>query len=140
MNVNPYLNFDGQTEEAMRFYADALGAELGPINRFSDIPGDMPMSDETKQRVMHVTLTLPSGAQIMASDTMPGMGPARVAGNAFTISLHPTDRATADAIFAALAEGGQVFHPLAEQFWGAYFGSLADRFGVQWMINCEAGA
>jgi PhnB protein len=140
MQINPYLNFDGHTEEAMTFYAKALGGTLTPINRFGEMPGDFPMSDAMKQRVMHVGLQLPGGAMIMASDTMPGMGPPRVAGNASSISVHPDDRATADAMFRALAEGGTVTMPLAEQFWGDYFGSLTDRFGMQWMINCAAPA
>ena len=138
MQINPYLNFDGHTEEAMRFYAAALGGTLTPMSRFGEMPGDMPMSDEQKQRVLHVGLQLPSGAMIMASDTMAGMGPPFVAGNNVHISLNPDNRATADAMFAALGEGGTVTMALTEQFWGDYFGSLTDRFGVHWMVNCAS--
>lgn len=140
MRVHPYLNFDGTTEAAMGFYAQALGGTLTPINRFGEMPGDMPMTDALKQRVLHVGLELPSGEKIMASDTFPGMGPPQQVGNNFSISLHPDDRATAEAIFAALSDGGRVTVQLADQFWGAYFGFLTDRFGVQWMINCEGPA
>lgn len=138
MKVHPYLNFDGHTEAAMRFYAQALGGTLTPIHRFGDMPGDTPMSDEAKRRVMHVGLDLPNGVKIMASDTMPGFSPPWVAGNAYSISLHPTSRAQADAAFQALSEGGTVTMPLADQFWGDYYGSLTDRYGIQWMVNFNA--
>jgi PhnB protein len=140
MHAHPYLNFDGHTEEAMRFYAAATGGTLTPFHRFGDMPGDMPLTDEQKRRVMHVGIDLPSGAKIMASDTLPGFGPDWSAGNHISISLHPETRAQADAVFAALAEGGIITSPLADQFWGDYFGSLTDRFGVQWMVNCGARA
>ena len=136
MKVNPYLTFDGDAEEAMRFYAQALGGSLGPINRFSEMPGDAPLSEDLKQRVMHVTLELPGGESIMASDAFPGMGEPFTAGNNYSISLHPTQVQVAEQLFAKLSEGGQVTTPLVKQFWGAHFGILVDRFGVHWMINC----
>lgn len=136
MKVNPYLTFDGNAEEAMRFYAQVLGGSLGPINRFSEMPGETSFSEDMKQRVMHVTLAQPDGESIMASDTFPGMGGPFALGNNFSISLHPTQVQAAEQLFAELSEGGQVTTPLVKQFWGAHFGSLVDRFGVQWMINC----
>ena len=78
------------------------------------------------------------GRPIMASDVLPGMGPARVVGNHINISLHPSSKAEADRVFAALAEGGTVTMPLADQFWGDYFGSFVDRYGVPWMINTSS--
>ena len=134
MKVVPYLNFDGQTEEAMRFYAQALRGELTEIHRFGGMPG-MDLPEAHKNRVMHVGLQLAGGQTIMASDTMPGMSPPRVAGNSFSISVHPESRDDADRIFAALSEGGTVTMPLADQFWGDYYGALTDRYGVQWMVN-----
>ena len=135
MKILPYLNFDGTAEEAMTFYAAALGGTLTEVFRFGAMPGDTPLDDDLKNRVMHVGLELADGAMIMASDTFPGMSPPWVAGNASSISVHPDSRAQADAFFAALSAGGTVDMPLADQFWGDYFGSLTDRFGVQWMIN-----
>lgn len=136
MKIHPYLNFDGRTEEAMRFYADVLRGELSEIHRFGGMPGDVPAA--LKDRVMHVGIELPDGQRIMASDTMPGMGPDPVAGNTFSISINPDSRAEADRIFAALAAGGHVGMPLEDQFWGDYYGHLTDRFGVQWMLNFSA--
>lgn len=137
MKLHCYLNFDGTTEEAIRTYAKILGGTLTEIHRF----GSMPMHDgtqlsaEQQQRVLHVGLELPDGQMIMASDTLEGMGPPRVEGNNVSISVHPDTRQDADRIFAALAEGGTVTMPIADQFWGDYFGALVDRFGINWMVN-----
>lgn len=143
MQLVPYLNFDGQAESAMRFYADALGGTLTELHRFSMMPPgpDGPLPPELASRVMHVGLTVGGAQVVMASDTLPGMGPAHVVGTHASISVHPDSRADADRIFASLAEGGTVTMPLADQFWGDYFGSVTDKFGVQWMINFnEQGA
>lgn len=135
MQISPYLNFPGNAEEAMTFYAKALGGTLTEVHRFDGIPGTEDLSDEAKQRVMHVGLDLPDGARIMASDTMEGMGPPHVLGTNMSISIHPNSRDEADRLFAALSEGGEVGMPLEDQFWGDYYGHLTDRFGIQWMIN-----
>lgn len=135
MNLAPYLNFAGNAEEAMKFYAQALGGTLSEIHRFGTMPGSESMSEALKNRVMHVGLELPGGGRIMASDTLEGMGPPHVVGTNMSISIHPASRAEADRLFAALADGGVVGMPLADQFWGDYYGHLTDRFGVQWMVN-----
>lgn len=135
MNLSPYLNFPGNAEEAMKFYEQALGGKLTEVFRFGTMPGSENMPDAVKNRVMHVGLDLPGGGRIMASDTMDGMGPPHVAGTNMSISIHPTSRAEADRFFAALSEGGTVGMPLADQFWGDYYGHLTDRFGIQWMVN-----
>lgn len=135
MQVCPYLNFPGTAEEAMNFYAAALGGTLTEVHRFGAMPGSEDLPEAVRNHVMHVGLELPGGGSIMASDTMEGMGPAHVAGTNMSISLHPASRAEADRIFSALSQGGQVGMPLADQFWGDYYGHLTDRFGIQWMVN-----
>lgn len=139
MNVNAYLNFPGQSEAAFTFYAAALGATLGEIHRFGGMPGGDKLPADQQNRVMHMSLTLPSGQVLMTSDTIDGMGPAPVTGTNFSLSIHPDSREQADAIFAALAEGGTITQPLADQFWGDYYGALTDKFGVQWMVNFNEG-
>lgn len=133
--LNPYLNFDGTCEEAFNFYKSVFGGEfLGGVHKFKDIP-NMPIPEEFKNRVMHVGL--PIGSDIlMGSDTMPGS--TYVEGNNNHISVFPSTREEADQLFAALSEGGEVFVPLADQFWGDYFGNLKDKFGIYWMINYNA--
>ena len=137
MKIHPYLNFLGKTEQAFRFYHQVLGGKLTEFYRFGAMPaqGDVELTPEQKNLVMHVGLALPDGQMIMASDTMQGMGPQHVAGNNISISVHPDSRAEADRVFNALAEGGTVTMPIADQFWGDYFGSVTDRFGINWMVN-----
>ena len=136
MKVHAYLNFAGKAEEAFRFYENVLGGKLTEIHRFGSMPQEgFELTPEQKQFVMHVGLELPDGQMLMASDMLPGMGPSRVEGNNFSISLHPDSREEADRIFNALAEGGTITMPMADQFWGDYFGSLTDRFGINWMVN-----
>jgi PhnB protein len=128
-NVNPYLNFNGTAAKAIKLYESALGAKVESVMPFGDKgpPG-------TKDRIMHATLRL-GGGVIMLSDTMPDMPPP--AGNNVHVSLNCTDAADMTKQFDALAVGGQVRMPLADQFWGAKFGMLTDAFGINWMFNCE---
>ena len=137
MKIHGYLNFENKTEEAFRFYEKVLGGKLTEVYRFGAMPSHdgFELTPEQKNLVMHVGLQLPDGQMIMGSDMLPGMGPKRVEGNNFSISVHPDSRQEADRIFTALAAGGTVTMPMADQFWGDYFGSLADRFGVNWMVN-----
>jgi PhnB protein len=137
MKIHPYLNFLGRTEEAFRFYERVLGGKLTEFYRFGAMPQQegFALTPEQKNLVMHVGLALPDGQMIMASDTMEGMGPPRVEGNNISISLHPDSRAEADRVFNALSEGGKVTMPIADQFWGDYFGSVKDKFGINWMVN-----
>ena len=125
MKIHPYLNFEDKTEEAFRFYEKVLGGKLTDIYRFGAMPqeGGFELTTEQKNLVMHVGLVLPDGQMIMGSDMLPGMGPQRVEGNNFSISVDPDSRQEADRIFNALAEGGTTTMPLADQFWGDYFGS-----------------
>lgn len=142
MKVHAYLNFDGTAEEAFRFYAKALGGKLTEIHRFGSMPpqSGFDLTPEQKNRVMHVGLELPEGQMLMASDMIEGMGPGLVEGNNFSVSVHPDSRSDADHIFTALSEGGVVTMPMADQFWGDYFGSLTDRFGINWMVNYSDAA
>lgn len=137
MKIHPYLNFGNRTEEAFRFYEKALGGKLTEIHRFGSMPPQegFELTPEQKNLVMHVGLELPDGQMIMASDSLAGMGPALIEGNNISISVHPNSRQDADRIFAALAQGGTITMPIADQFWGDYFGSLSDRFGINWMVN-----
>ena len=133
--LNPYLNFDGNCEEAMRFYAKAFRAQLGPVNRFKDMP--MPgaeLSHAEQDRVMHVAFPVGPGA-LMASDIVPSMGHTLNVGNHNIVSIHPDSREEADRLFAALSEGGEVDMPMGDAPWGDYFGAFKDRYGVSWMIN-----
>lgn len=140
--VSTYLNFPNQCEQAFNFYRAVFGGEFeGGIHRMGDIPpgGECPpMAEADKNLVMHVSLPIFGGAHVlMGSDAPPSMGFSCKAGNNVYINLQPDTRAETERLFQALAEGGQVEQPLQDMFWGAYFGSLRDQFGIQWMFNCE---
>lgn len=141
MKIHPYLNFAGKAEAAFRFYESVLGGKLTEIHRFGSMPqdGSFTLTAEQKAFVMHVGLELPDGQMLMASDMIEGMGPPRVEGNNISISIHPSSKAEADRVFAGLAKGGAITMPIADQFWGDYFGGLTDRFGINWMVNYHAG-
>ncbi|HTG54745.1 MAG TPA: VOC family protein [Niabella sp.] len=134
--LNPYLNFDGNAEEAFNFYKSVFGGEFaGGIMKMSSAPGTENLPDEEKERVMHVSLPLDNNQTLMASDIVPSMGHKLTQGNNVYLSLHPDSKEEADQLFNALAEGGKVEMPMEDQFWGDYFGSLVDKFGIGWMVN-----
>ena len=140
--VSTYLNFPRSTEQAFNFYRSVFGGEFnGPLHRFADTPpapGQPPMAPEDKQLVMHVELPILGCHVLMGTDAPESMGFKVAPGNNVYINLEPDTRAETDKLFKALAEGGKVEMALQEMFWGGYFGSLTDRFGVQWMFNCQA--
>jgi PhnB protein len=138
--TSTYLNFMGRTEEAFLFYKSIFKTEfLSPIHRMRDVPAGpgMPALSEAEQNmVMHVELPIVGGHVLMGTDALESMGHTLTFGNNFSINLEPDTRAEAERLFHALAEGGKVGMALQDMFWGAYFGSLTDKFGVQWMVNC----
>lgn len=140
--VSTYLNFSNRTEEAFLYYKSVFKTEFaGPIMRFSDGPpceGQPPVPADQAKLVMHVALPILGGHVLMGSDAPESMGFKVNVGNNFYINLEPDTRAEADRLFKALSEGGKVDMALQEMFWGAYWGTLTDKFGVQWMFNCAS--
>jgi PhnB protein len=134
MQLNPYLNFNGNTEEAFNFYQSVFGGELS-IMKFKGTPGCEEMSEEDQNKVVHASL--PIGSQmLMATDFLESSGQKLVVGNNVNISLHPESKEEADRLFKGLSEGGMVEMPMADAFWGDYFGAFKDKFGISWLINC----
>ena len=135
-SVNPYLNFNGNCEEAFSFYRDVFGGELVDFQRFRDTPPEaqMQMPEQEADWVMHVSLPIGSDTVLMGSDRPSAMGE-WTQGNSHFISIQTTDTEETDRLFNGLAAGGQVTMPLREMFWGARYGMLVDKFGVQWMVN-----
>ena len=138
--VSTYLNFPRSTEQAFVFYRSVFGGEfIGPVHRFADIPAapdQPPLPEADRALVMHVELPSLGGHVLMGSDAPESMGLQVRSGNQVSINLEPDTRAEADRLFAGLAAQGQVEMPMADMFWGAYFGCLVDQFGVRWMVNC----
>lgn len=129
--IQTYLNFDGDTREAMTFYQKCLDAELF-LQTYSDAKLEPPPGAE--DRVIHARVQKGS-AILMASDTMPGTPYQQ--GNNFAVMVDCENTAEIEKLFAAFGVGGKVTMPLQDTFWGARFGMLTDRFGVAWMFNCD---
>ena len=135
MKVNPYLNFDGQAEEAFNFYKSIFGGEFIGLMKMKDVPGGEHMNTEDREKVMHISLRIGCHTILMASDIIPSLGHSLQVGNNNYISLHPDSKEEADRIFYGLSAGGKIEMAIEDQFWGDYFGSFIDRFGICWMIN-----
>lgn len=139
--VSTYLNFNRTTEAAFNFYKAVFGTEFSaPIHRMGDAPSDPdhPLAAADKNLVMQVALPILGGHVIMGTDAPESMGFKLNQGNNVYINLEPDTRTETNRLFKLLADGGKVEMTLMEMFWGAYFGSLTDKFGVQWMFNCES--
>jgi PhnB protein len=140
-SVSTYLNFKKETEAAFTFYKSIFGGEFDGkgIMRFGDIPaqdGAQPCPEGDKDLVMHVSLPILAGHRLMGTDAPESMGFTLTQGNNVYINLEPDTRVETDRLFNALADSGKVEQQLQEMFWGDYFGSLTDKFGIHWMFNC----
>lgn len=139
--VSTYLNFSGNTEEAFIFYRSVFGGDFHGkgIARFGDFPSpeSMPeLSAADQKLILHIELELLGGHILMGTDAQESMGFSLNFGNNMHIHLEPDTRADTRRLFDALSAGGKVTMELQDMFWGAYYGSCTDRFGVQWMFNC----
>ena len=139
--INIYLNFPGNTEEAFNFYKSVFRSEFSGkgIQRFGDIPdepGNPPVMDSVKKMVLHVELPILGGHVLMATDAPKEMGFTLSPGNTMHICLEPETRKETKRLFDALSGGGNITMPLEDMFFGAYFGSCTDKFGINWMFNC----
>jgi len=139
--TSTYLNFLRNTEEVFNFYKSIFGGEfIGGIARFSDIPpsDDMPpLPEEDKNLVMHVSLPILGGHILSGTDAPESMGFKVNFWNNVYLTLEPDTREETRRLFKALSEGGKVEMELQDMFWGDYYGSCADKYGVQWMFNCS---
>ena len=134
MHISPYLSFNGQCEEALTFYAQCLGGQLGAIFRYAGSP----MADQApagwQDKVMHGSVTL-GGLVLMGADVAPDKYEAP---KGFSLSIQIDDTADAERIFRELGRDGRIVVPLEKTFWAERFGVLVDRFGTQWLVNCES--
>ena len=141
-SVSTYLNFPGNTEEAFNFYKNVFGGEFfgGGIMRFGDIPespNNPPIAEGDKNLVMHVELRILESHTLMGTDAPESMGFKVNFGNNSHINLQPDTRKETKELFDKLSQGGNVTMDLQDMFWGDYYGSCTDKYGVQWMFNCN---
>lgn len=144
-SVSTYLNFNRNTEEAFNFYKSIFGGEFfgQGIMRYKDVPpqdGAPPMAEEDLNLVMHVELKILGVHAIMGTDAPESMGFTVNKGNNVHINLQPDTRRETKELFDKLSAGGKITMDLADMFWGDYYGSCIDKFGVQWMFNCSEKA
>lgn len=135
--INPYLNFNGNTEEAFNFYKSIFGGEFTAVMRFDEMPAceEITLSDADKGKIMHIALPIGNKNVLMATDTLESMGQTLIEGNNYSIAISPESRQEADKLFNGLAEDGKAEMPMADAFWGDYFGMCTDKFGVRWMVS-----
>lgn len=136
-NFNPYLNFNGNTEEAFNFYKSVFGGEFTMLMRFRDVPGNENLPAEVQDKIMHIALPVGNGNMLMATDSLESMGQKLIVGNNHYFMLGAGSKEEADDLFAKLSVNGKIEMPLQDTFWGAYYGAFTDQFGIQWMIDYE---
>lgn len=140
-SVNPYVNFNGNCEEAFNFYQSIFGGKFGYVGRFGEMPpqeGQPPLPAEAANKIMHISLPISKETSLMGSDALEGFGPPMVVGTNFAVSINAVSKADADRLFNGLSAGGRVDMPIGDTFWGSYFGMFADKFGINWMVSFDA--
>lgn len=136
--VNVYLTFNGNCEAAFNFYKSVFGGEFAYLGRFKDMPtmdGMPPVSDGDCEKIMHVSLPISKETILMGSDSGGEWGPKLQVGNNFSVSITADSKENADQLFTKLSEGGKITMPIGNTFWGSYFGSFSDKFGINWMVS-----
>lgn len=135
--INPYINFNGNAEEAFNFYRSVFGGEFAKIMRFKDMSGpEFPVAENEADKIMYIAL--PIGKNIlMANDVPESMGRTNENENRSKISISAESREEADKLFYGLSAGGQIEMPMADSPWGSYFGMFRDRYGIEWMVDFD---
>lgn len=135
--INPYINFNGNAEEAFTFYKSVFGGEFSSIVRFKDLAGpDFPVAQEDENNIMRIVL--PIGSNTLIANDVPAMlGSVSENENRSKISVSAESREEADAIFTGLSEGGEVEMPMSESPWGTYFAMFRDKYGIEWTVEFD---
>lgn len=132
--INPYLHFNGNTEEAFNFYKTVFQSEFLGVMRYKDMPSEIASNGINPDSIMHICLPIGSNNMLMGSDRPDAYGTIKTGDN-FFISVSADSEEEADWLFNGLSAGGKVLMPQAKVFWGEYFGMLTDQFEIQWMIS-----
>jgi PhnB protein len=133
--INPYINFNGNAEEAFTFYKSVFGGEFGRVARFKDLESpEFPVAPSEADKIMHIALPI-GGNVLMGNDVPERMGRTNENENRSKISVNVESREEADRIFKGLSEGGSVEFPIGDSPWGSYFGMFRDKYGIEWMVD-----
>jgi PhnB protein len=135
--INPYINFNGNAEEAFTFYKSVFGGEFAKIMRFKDFSSpEFPVSENEANKIMHIAL--PIGKNIlMANDVPEFMGLTNENEHRSKISISAESKEEADKLFTGLSVGGTIEMPITDSPWGSYFGMFRDKFGIEWMVDYD---
>jgi PhnB protein len=143
IEVSPYIQFDGNCETAFSFYKSVFGGEFGFLYRYKDIPSEKPLSELEREKIMHLSLPLMKGVNLLGMDvldiTEKSTEKSTEMANRVTIGIRTNTEEETIRIFNALAEGGKVIQPLQKTFFADLFGSVTDKFGINWSFNCNIG-
>jgi len=133
--INPYINFNGNAEEAFTFYKSVFGGEFGEIIRFKDISSaEFPVSENDANKVMRIVL--PIGTNVLIANDVPeSMGRVDESENRSKIAITAESKEEADNLFTGLSQGGSVEMPMGESLWGTYFAMFRDKFGIEWTVE-----
>jgi len=135
--INPHINFNGNAEEAFKFYKSVFGGEFAIIMRFKDIssPG-FPVTEKEANKIMHIALPIGKNA-LMANDVPESMGKTNENENRSKISISAESIEEADRLFNGLSVGGQIEVPIGDSPWGSYFGMFRDKYGIEWIVDFD---
>jgi PhnB protein len=135
--INPWINFNGNAEEAFTFYKSVFGGEFATITRFKDLAGpEFPVADNEAQKIMYIALPIGKN-MLIANDVPESMGRVSESENRSKISIGAESKEEADKLFNGLSAGGTIEMPIADSPWGTYFGMFRDKYGIEWMVEFD---
>lgn len=138
--VNVYLAFDGNCREAFQFYQSVFGCEFSYLGTYGEMPkqeGMPPLPESEKDKIMHIALPISKETMLMGYDTTELFGNVVTHGDNISIMIDTSTTDEADRLFKKLSEGGKVTMPMEKTFWGAYYGTFTDKFGINWMVHVD---
>ncbi|HEY3372724.1 MAG TPA: VOC family protein [Prolixibacteraceae bacterium] len=136
--INPYIHFNGNAEEAFTFYKSVFGGEFAMISRFKDLSiPEHPISENEAEKIMHIALPIGKNSVLMGSDTPEFMGKQNENENRSKISISAENKEEAVQLFNGLSAGGKIEMPIADSPWGSYFGMFRDKYGIEWMVDFD---
>jgi PhnB protein len=137
--INPYIMFNGNTEEAFNFYKSVFGGEFAIVIRFKDLPGDPnnKWTESEANKIMHIALPIGKSDLLIANDVPLSMGQINESENRSKISISAESKEEADKLFNGLSAGGQIEAPIGDSPWGSYFGMFRDKYGIEWMVDFD---
>ena len=139
IEVSPFLQFDGNCEIAFDFYKSVFGREFEFLYRYRDVPAERPLSESEKEKIMHVSLPMMKGVNLLGTDILNANERSSGTADRVTIGIRTNNEEETLRIFNALAKGGKVIRPLQKEFFADLFGLVADKFGISWSFNCNIG-